>query len=301
MPVLQEDASGFRGAADELLTPASAAEVTEILARAALKSIPVTIAGAATGVTGGSVAQGGWALSLEKFRRLEIDEGHAIAGAGVMLQELQAAAGHTRQFYPPDPTEGTASVGGSIATNASGSRSFRYGSTRHWVAALKVALIDGRVMEPRRGDAVDFPVPELPSPRTTKNTAGYPLRPGMDWIDLFTGSEGTLGVILEADLRLLPTPSDLLSGVIFFRGDAEALDAVDAWRGIETLRMIEYFDHNSLVLLRERYSEVPPCSSSRSATTRSRGSRMPKAIAGSRPRPPTASASGRSAMPCPKW
>jgi len=203
------------------------------------------------------VAQGGWALSLEKFRRLEIQQGHAIAGAGVMLQELQAAAGRARQFYPPDPTEWTASVGGSIATNASGSRSFRYGSTRRWIKGLQVALMDGRVLELRRGDAVDFPVPELPAPRTTKNTAGYSLRPGMDWIDLFTGSEGTLGVILEAALGLLPTPGDLLSGVIFFRGDPEALAAVDAWRSIETLRMMEYFDANSLALLRERYSEVP--------------------------------------------
>src|ERR1051326_4815788 len=196
--------------------PASAAEVAAILARASADAIPVTIAGAATGVTGGSVAQGGWAVSREKFRGLEIHESHATAGAGVLLQELQAAAAHTRQFYPPDPTEWTASVGGSIATNASGSRSFRYGSTRRWVDGLKVALMDGRLMDIRRGHAVNFPVPELPLPRTTKNTAGYSLRPGMDWIDLFTGSEGTLVVILEADLRLLPAPDDLLSGVIFF-------------------------------------------------------------------------------------
>src|SRR2546421_6659057 len=175
MPVVQEDASGFRGEADELLTPASADEVAGILARASAQSVPVTIVGAATGVTGASVAQNGWALSLQKFRRLEIHAGHAIAGAGVTLQELQAAAAQTRQFYPPDPTERTASVGGSIATNASGSRSFRYGSTRSWIAGLKVALIHGRIMQVRRGDAVDFPLPELPSPRTTKNTAGYPL------------------------------------------------------------------------------------------------------------------------------
>lgn len=196
-------------------------------------------------------------MSLEKFRRLEIHDGHAIAGAGLTLQQVQAAAAQTRQFYPPDPTEQTASVGGSIATNASGSRSYLYGSTRKWVNGLKVALIDGRVIDFRRGDTIDFPVPEIPAPHTTKNTAGYPLRPGMDWVDLFTGSEGTLGVVLEADLRLLPTPDDLLSGVIFCRSDAEALDAVDAWRGIEALRMIEYFDANALALLRGRYAEVP--------------------------------------------
>lgn len=252
-----EDASGFTGQADQLFVPSSDAEIAAILADASAKSIPVTTAGAATGVTGGCVAQTGWAISIEKFRRLEIHTGQAIAGAGVSLQDLQSAAAQTRQFYPPDPTEWTASVGGSIATNASGSRSFRYGSTRQWIDTLKVALIDGRVMEFRRGDHIDFPVPDIPAPRTTKNTAGYPLRPGMDWIDLFIGSEGTLGVVLEAGLRLLPAPADLLSGVIFFESDDEALDAVDLWRSLETLRMIEYFDRNSLVFLRERYSEVP--------------------------------------------
>ncbi len=196
-------------------------------------------------------------MSLEKLRRLEVSGGRARAGAGVSLQELQAAAARTRQFYPPDPTEWTASVGGSIATNASGSRSFRYGSTRRWIAALKVAFMDGRIAEFRRGDAVDSVIPEIPVPRTTKNTAGYFLKPGMDWIDLFAGSEGTLGVILEAELLLLPAPEELLAGVIFFPSDEEALEAVDAWRGMETLRMIEYFDRNSLALLRERYSEVP--------------------------------------------
>jgi FAD/FMN-containing dehydrogenase len=257
LPVSIEDASGFRGEADRLFIPETDAEVSAVLARASTDGIPVTIAGAGTGLTGGRVAQGGWALSLEKFRRLEIHPGHAIAGAGVSLQDLQAAASQTRQFYPPDPTERTASVGGSIATNASGSRSFRYGSTRRWINGLKVTFIDGRIVEYRRGDAIDFAVSEIPAPRTTKNTAGYALRPAMDWIDLFAGSEGTLGVVLEAELGLLPAPGELLSGVIFFPSDDEALDAVDSWRGMETLRMIEYFDRNSLALLRERYPEVP--------------------------------------------
>ena len=204
------------------------------------------------------MAKGGWSLLTAKFRRLDILDGHAMAGAGVTLQELQDAAAPSRQFYPPDPTERTASVGGSIATNASGSRSYRYGSTRRWVEGLKVALMNGSIIEVRRGEPVDFDVPLIPAPHTTKNTAGYPLRPGMDWIDLFIGSEGTLGVILEADLRLEITPDELLSGVIFFASDDEALDAVNAWRNLDTLRMIEYFDGNSLKFLRGRYSEVPP-------------------------------------------
>jgi FAD/FMN-containing dehydrogenase len=194
---------------------------------------------------------------MEKFQRLEVFPGRAIAGAGVSLEAVQAAASKTGQFYAPDPTERTASIGGTIATNASGSRSFRYGSTRRHVLALRVALMDGRVLDLHRGDKIDFAVPALPLPDTTKNTAGYQLAPGMDWIDLFTGSEGTLGIVIEAELQLLPTPASVLAGVVFFGTDAAALDAVDAWRGIPGLRMIEYFDEKSLAFLRPRFEETP--------------------------------------------
>lgn len=251
-----EDASGYRGQADRSFAPANETELLGILRDAARDQIPVTIAGARTGLTGGSVPEGGWSISLEKFRRLEVDRGRAIAGAGVSLDALQSAAARTGQFYPPDPTEWTASIGGTIATNASGSRSFRYGSTRRHILALRVALMDGRVLQVRRNDKVDFPVPSIALPKTTKNTAGYLLHPDLDWIDLFTGSEGTLGIVLEAELQLLPAPADRLSGVVFFPRDEDALAAVDEWRPIERLSLIEYFDGNSLALLRTRYSEV---------------------------------------------
>jgi FAD/FMN-containing dehydrogenase len=251
------DASGFRGQADKLLVPTSEPELVEILRDAVQQSIPVTISGGRTGLTGGSVPQGGWVISLEKFQRLEISTGCAIAGTGVSLESVQTAAHRTRQFYAPDPTERTASIGGNIATNASGSRSFLYGSTRRHVLGLRVVLMDGRTLQVARGDKVDFPVPTIPLPNTTKNTAGYPLSPGMDWIDLFTGSEGTLGIVTEANLQLLPEPVDILAGVVFFPSDGAALDVVEAWRTIRGLRMIEYFDGNSLALLRQRYSEVP--------------------------------------------
>jgi len=234
-----EDASGFQGHAERVFAPANEAELLEILQQASRDSIPVTTAGARTGLTGGSVPEGGWAISMEKFQRLEIATGCAQAGAGVSLEALQAAASRANQFYAPDPTERTASIGGTISNNASGSRSFRYGSTRRHILGLRVALIDGRVLNVQRGDQVDFPVPQIPLPNTTKNTAGYALAPDMDWIDLFTGSEGTLGIVIEAELKLLPKPADVLTGVIFFPDDDRALDAVDRWRTVERLRMLE--------------------------------------------------------------
>jgi len=252
-----EDASGFRGQAERLIQPASEAELLEVIAGASRDSVPITIVGAGTGLTGGSVASGGWAISVEKLQRADVEPGRAIVGAGLSLEALQVAASRAGQFYAPDPTERTASIGGTIATNASGSRSFRYGSTRRHIFRLRVATMDGRVRDFRRGGKIDFDVPALPLPATTKNTAGYPLAPGMDWIDLFTGSEGTLGIITEAELLLLPKPADVLAGVVFFADDASALTAVHEWRGLERLRMIEYFDHNSLALLRQRFDETP--------------------------------------------
>jgi FAD/FMN-containing dehydrogenase len=251
------DASGYKGFADRVFAPADEEGVLSVLSEARLSGTPLTIAGAGSGLTGARVPQGGIVLSLEKFRKLELGSGRAVAGPAVSLLAIRDAAAPSGQFFAPDPTEITASIGGAIATNASGSRSFRYGSTRRHILGLRVAFMDGRIEHFRRGDQIDFAVPEIPAPATTKNTAGYRLAPHMDWIDLLCGSEGTLGVILEAEILLLPIPRELFSGVIFFPSDDAALEAVDAWRPCPELRMLEYADRNALNLLLARYPEIP--------------------------------------------
>ena len=243
------DASLYPGRADQIFAPASEAELLEILSRASHQSIPVTFMGALTGVTGAAVPQSGWAISLARLNHLQIEPGRAIAGPGVLLRDLQSAAVRSNQFYAPDPTENTSSLGGNIAANASGSRSYRFGATREHVLALRVALINGEVLNIRRGQPVDFDVPAIRLPRTTKHSAGYRLAPNMDLVDLFIGSEGTLGVITEAELKLLPAPGELLGGVVFFPSEQAALDAVDRWRREPSLRMIEYLDRASLQML----------------------------------------------------
>src|ERR1700735_4935777 len=152
------DASGFTGWAERLIVPETEALVVEALSEAVRTGTPVTIAGAGAGLTGARVPQGGWVLSLERFRRLDIERGMAHVGAAVSLLELRDAAARTRQFYAPDPTEISASMGGTIATNASGSRSFMFGSTRRQLRALRVALLDGSVRWYRRGKKIDFDV-----------------------------------------------------------------------------------------------------------------------------------------------
>src|SRR5579864_4347598 len=118
------DASGLRGRADEVLVPENEAALAQILRDASAANVPVTISGSGTGVTGGRVPDGGWLVSLEKLNSIRVENGFAVCGAGASLSAIQAAAAPTRQFYAPDPTENSASIGGTVATNASGSRSF---------------------------------------------------------------------------------------------------------------------------------------------------------------------------------
>jgi len=258
MGVVIEDASGIRGEAERVVAPSSPEEAAALLREADETRTPVTVSGAGTGVVGGRCpSSGGWSFSLEKFQKLEIETGVARVGAGVLLRDVMAAAQKTGQFYAPDPTEWSSTIGGNIATNASGSRSFRYGATRRHLRALRVARMDGTVRTYRRGELVDFPYTPLPVPRTTKNTAGYFLPPNVEWVDLFCGSDGTLGVVLEAELALLPQPKAILSGVVFFPNDELTLAAVEAWRPIVQLRMLEYLDAPSLEFLRARYSDIP--------------------------------------------
>ncbi len=250
------DASGYRGSAEKIFLPESEADVARILREATALRKPVTIAGAGTGVTGGRVPHTGWLVCLERLTRIEVQDGYAVCGPGVLLRDLQKAAA-PRQFYAPDPTESAASVGGSIATNASGSRSFLYGPTRRHVRALRAILMNGSILGLRRGEKPPFEIPLLTAPETTKNTAGYYLRPDTDYMDLFIGSEGTLGVVTEAELALLPMPKSLSTGVLFFESDNSALESVDRWQPIAGLRMLEYLDGGSLELLRARFPEIP--------------------------------------------
>jgi FAD/FMN-containing dehydrogenase len=252
-----EDASGYAGTASAFFAPSSLEEVAEILRRAAETKTPVTVSGAGTGVTGGRCPNGGWILSTERFQRLEVGQGIARVGAGVPISSLHAAAAGAGQFYPPDPTEWSASFGGTVATNASGSRSFRYGPTRAWLRSLTVATMDGRVRTFRRGEQVDFAYTPLPAPAVTKNTAGYFLRENLEWIDLFCGSEGTLGVVLEGEVALLPQAGALLAGVVFFPSEREAVASAEAWRAIPLLRMLEFFDGDSIAMLRSAYPDIP--------------------------------------------
>lgn len=252
-----EDASGYRGEADQVFAPATAAELRDLVRQAVAQRIALTIVGAGTGLTGAGVPEGGWAISLRRFRKLEIENGRARCGVGISLQELQDEAVKTGQFFGPNPTEYSASIGGVISTNAGGARSFCFGSVRRHVLGLEVTFMDGQTKWLERGQKVDFDLPSIRRPGTTKNSAGYFTGPGIDWVDLLSGSEGTLGVITEAKLTLLPIAPAILSGVVFFSSDEDALNAAEAWRPLQRLRLLEYVDNASLDMVRPAHGDLP--------------------------------------------
>lgn len=186
-------------------------DVSKTLRLAHRRNVPVTPRGAGYGYVGGCVpARGGIALSLARMRRIkEIDfaDGVAVVEPGVITGELQAAARERGLFYPPDPASlKDCSIGGNIATNAGGPRCLKYGVTRNYVLGLEVVLADGRVL--RTGG------------RTHKNKTGF------DLIGPFVGSEGLLGVVTEATLRLLPLPPARASLSASFRTFRQAANAV---------------------------------------------------------------------------
>jgi glycolate oxidase len=171
--------------------PRSTRSVAHILRFANRHDIPVTPRGAGHGYVGGCVpARGGLVLSLERLNRIREINGRdfvAVVQAGVVTKDLQEAVERRGLFYPPDPASRAESfIGGNIATNAGGPRCLKYGVTRDYVLGLEVVLADGTVV--RVGG------------RTHKNKTGF------DFARLFTGSEGLLGVVTEATLKLIPLP-----------------------------------------------------------------------------------------------
>jgi D-lactate dehydrogenase (cytochrome) len=286
---------------DHLFFPKSEAELSAVMKAMAGRGIKVTIAGARTGLVGGCVPNQGALVSLENFDRIKAFyydapsmEWRLRAQCAVSLRAIAAqlaaktipdiercADGMTllemdrfRQdpdsyFYPPDPTEMSASLGGTVATNASGARTFRYGPTRDWVRGIRVMLANGEFLDLPRGKYFASPggeftltdtagndykvkIPTYRSP-LTKNTAGFFTASHMDLVDLFIGSEGAFGVITEITVGLLRrTPK--ISVVQFLASDDQAIALVQSLRANPRIRLdfLEMYSGTAIDLLRER-------------------------------------------------
>src|SRR3989304_3601686 len=242
------DASNLKGKCDAVYFPENEMDVTDILKEANAKKIRVTISGNGTGLTGARVPQGGIVISTEKMNRIiEINENEKTATVepGVILADFQKFKNKKKLMSPPDPTERNCFIGGTVATNASGEKTFKYGPTRNYVLELNVVLANGEVLKLKRGDLFaynyslrlktesgseyDLHLPDYSMP-LTKNASGYFSQKNMDAIDLFIGSEGTLGVVTQIKLKLVDKPDKILSCVMFFDKERDSLSFINKAR-----------------------------------------------------------------------
>lgn len=291
---------------DYLYFPKNEAELSAVIKDLSIRKIPATMAGARTGLVGGCVPQGGALISLEFFDAVEAiyhdpfsDEWLLRAQTGVSLKALEGMLRMKKftslemnqdefiqtelnrfkedtasYFYPPDPTEMSASLGGSVVTNASGARTYRYGPTRAWVRGIRVYLANGEYLDiPRgkyfaspagrfivydtKGTSYSFTIPNYTLPRT-KSTSGIFTAPQMDLIDLFIGSEGVFGIVTRVDIALMKR-EDKISIVQFTDSDDQAIDLTIALRENPNLQMdfLEFYSEKALNLLRERQRREP--------------------------------------------
>jgi len=273
-----EDTSNIPGDAQILFIPQDKDEVREALAQCSKSSVPVTCSAGRTGTTGGCVPQKGALLSLEKLNRISfIDKNRFLARvqSGVTLDELTQALKKQGLCLKAQPTESLAFVGGAVSTSASGMRGFKYGGIRRYVTGLEIVLIDGTVLSLKRGEIkakqrnfdfekqgrrFKFYLPSYTMPQV-KHQAGYFVKDNMDLIDLFIGSEGTLGVITEIELSLQKLPAHIFDCVVFFDDEAKSLDFVDRIKKLKRKGEVdpvslEYFDFPSLQFMSQSYPEV---------------------------------------------
>jgi len=283
-----EDSSNVEGGRTEkVVFPETIDELSAVLKEAAAARVPVTISGGGTGTAGGRIPFGGITVSMERLNRIlaitadSRGGGSATVQAGTLVEDLKNEAEKKGLFYTCHPTEKTAFLGGTVATNASGARSFKYGATRKFVKRLIAVLADGTVMPVVRGERfitkkdpsvmisgkkIVIPLPTYRMP-AVKNSAGYFIQEGTDLIDLFIGQEGTLAAIAEIEIDIVAKPEDIFSCFAFFENEQDAWSFSLEARGkarrggtvgtsIDPLSL-EYMDKNSLSLLRGAYPRIP--------------------------------------------
>ncbi|MBW7572341.1 FAD-binding oxidoreductase [Caproiciproducens faecalis] len=242
-----DELGGITNAPEVLIRVLSTEEISEIMKYANCQHIPVVVRGSGTGLVGASVAlHGGIMLETTGMNRiLELDTENLTVTVepGVLLMELSQFAEENDFLYPPDPGEKSATIGGNISTNAGGMRAVKYGVTRDYVRGLTVVLPTGEVI--KLGGKV------------VKNSSGYSLK------DLMIGSEGTLGIITEAVLKLVALPKVSVSLLIPFADMDAALEAVpEIIKSKAVPTAIEFMERGTILFAEEYLGKKFPDSKS---------------------------------------
>lgn len=292
------DESKKIGHANSISFPENHDQVCMIMQQLYETGTPVTVQGSRTGLAAAAVPFGGHVLNLSRMdkvigMRQEDDRYYISVQPGVILQKLNKSIAArsfdisdwdqnsqdtykefcraTVQMFTPDPTESTATIGGMVACNASGARSYHYGATRQHIQALRGVLPNGDSFSLRRGqvfakgleltlqteqgNTITAQLPTYAMP-DCKNASGYFCHADMDAIDLLIGSDGTLAVLTEIELALLPVPTLSWGVSSFFPSQAQAVSYTKLVKGItDGVVAIEYFDSCALDILRKQKAE----------------------------------------------
>ena len=203
----------IKNIADAVVFVQNTEEVQQVVKLAAKYKIPIICRGAGTNVVGAcTIEHGGIILNFSKMNKiLEINPQNMTAKVqpGVIVGELQKQVENLGLYYPPDPSNlAVSTIGGSIAQSSGGARTFKYGSTKDYILNMKVVMANGEILQT--------------GSNTIKNATGYNLG------SLFIGSEGTLGIVVEATVKLIPKPQTRQVVMAYFDRISEAIDAVDA-------------------------------------------------------------------------
>ena len=262
-----EDAAHYPdGHAPAMRRPASLEELSAVL-RTGERLLPI---GAQSSLTGGATPFGDTLIVTSRLTGIDVRGDRVTVGAGVPLQTLQDELAKSGRWFPPVPTYLGAFAGGAVATGAAGAATFKYGTVREWVDGLTIVLAGGDVLSLSRGECLasddgfaietstgirTIRIPDLRMPDVAKRSAGYFLAPGMDLIDLFIGSEGTLGVIAQVVFKTAPQPAAACRALVPVPSEPAAIALVDALRSAAPDRIdiaaIEHLDARSIEVVRE--------------------------------------------------
>ncbi|MDO5576241.1 MAG: FAD-binding oxidoreductase, partial [Fibrobacter sp.] len=288
--ILTDESRYTSGVPNEVLFPENIPELQGIMRRATKENIHVTFSGGRTGITGGAVPENDdIVVSFSAMKNIVKCEQNSsgtpilYCEPGITLESIASFLDNPGKWhktipgqellcnknfiYFPDPTELTAQLGGTVATNASGARSFHFGPTRNHIDYLEIVLASGELISLKRGSNVQESWNMLSqkvngkleqptySYAKVKNASGFYNSPELDPIDLFIGSEGTLGAICTIGIRLAPKPT-FLSGLTFFKSRTQAFDFADFLRENPNAASIEYFDESVFDIFTN--SEVRP-------------------------------------------
>ena len=228
-PHLREWRGAWQGSTPIMVSPDTTAGVAAVVDACRASGTPIVPQGGNTGLCGGAIPTGGQVLlslhRLNRIRALSPDDFSMVVEAGCVLSDVQSAAASAGRYFPLSlAAEGSAQIGGNLSTNAGGINVLRYGTARNLVLGLEVVLADGTVWNGLRA--------------LRKDTAGYDLK------HLFIGSEGTLGIITAATLKLFPPPGNVRTAMLGLAGPQDAVRLLaflrpEAGDGLEAFELIQ--------------------------------------------------------------